>query len=56
MNSAKDPPRGSHSTVGDKIENRERRSRERENLTFFPVSALISGKFRIKNGENLYLS
>ena len=43
--------------VGDKTENRERRRRERENLTFLFISALILGlilgKLRVKNGEKL---
>ena len=44
--------KGIQRKVGDKIENRERRGHERQNLTF---SALILGKFRVKNGENSIL-
>ena len=52
---AKEPPRVvfSCTKVGDKIENHERRRREREILTFLFISALILGKFRVKNGEKL---
>ena len=53
MISTKDSRRGSHSTVGDKIENRERRRDEREKLDIFSIFALILGKFLVKNGEKL---
>ena len=55
---AKEPPRGSHSTAtrvfvhqsGRQIENRERRRREREILTFL---RWFLGNFVSKNGEKL---
>ena len=50
--SAKASSRGPHSTLGDKIENRERRRRERGKFDVYNACLRRFWKFRVKNGEN----